>query len=89
MKWRCWSLPLFEAPAGLAGYPRVRGVDTVVLAGLATDYCVDFSALDARKLGFRTAVVHRCQPGQRSGGFLSDMERRVMAVGAKAAEAAG
>ncbi|MBR0751346.1 bifunctional nicotinamidase/pyrazinamidase [Bradyrhizobium jicamae] len=44
-------------PTGLAGYLRERGLKRVVMAGLATDYCVNYSALDARRLGFETAVV--------------------------------
>ena len=43
-------------PTGLEGYLRTRGVTTVVLVGLATDFCVGFSALDARRLGFETEV---------------------------------
>ncbi|WP_026352952.1 bifunctional nicotinamidase/pyrazinamidase [Solimonas variicoloris] len=42
---------------GLAGYLRERGVDTVYLAGLALDFCVAWSALDARAAGFTTAVI--------------------------------
>ncbi|MEM9343212.1 MAG: bifunctional nicotinamidase/pyrazinamidase [Pseudomonadota bacterium] len=44
-------------PTGLEGYLRTRGVDTVVLVGLATDFCVNYSAVDAAKLGFRTRVI--------------------------------
>lgn len=44
-------------PTGLQGYLRTRGVDTVTLVGLATDYCVNFSAVDAAKLGFKVRVV--------------------------------
>ncbi|VIO70710.1 Nicotinamidase [Bradyrhizobium ivorense] len=44
-------------PTGLAGYLRERGLKRVVMAGLATDYCVQYSALDARRLGFETTVV--------------------------------
>ena len=42
---------------GLRDYLEKRGVDEVWVAGLATDYCVLYSALDARQLGFRTYVV--------------------------------
>jgi nicotinamidase/pyrazinamidase len=42
---------------GLAEFLRDHGVGKVYLAGLATDYCVKFSALDAVGLGFSTAVV--------------------------------
>lgn len=42
---------------GLAGYLRERGIDAVTLAGLATDFCVRFSAVDAAKLGFRVRLI--------------------------------
>jgi nicotinamidase/pyrazinamidase len=41
---------------GLHGYLRSRGVEAITLVGLATDYCVAYSALDARKLGFDVTV---------------------------------
>ncbi|MCY4229326.1 MAG: bifunctional nicotinamidase/pyrazinamidase [Alphaproteobacteria bacterium] len=44
-------------PTGLAGYLRERGVEQVVLTGLATDFCVGFSALDALAAGFSTVVL--------------------------------
>jgi nicotinamidase/pyrazinamidase len=44
-------------PTGLAGYLRDRGFSQVFLAGLATDFCVSYSALDAKKLGFETFVI--------------------------------
>lgn len=40
-------------PTGLEDFLRMRGVEEVWLAGLATDYCVKFTALDARAAGFR------------------------------------
>ncbi|MDK3025065.1 bifunctional nicotinamidase/pyrazinamidase [Cupriavidus taiwanensis] len=42
---------------GLAGYLREHGVKRVFCAGLATDYCVAWSALDARAAGFDAAVI--------------------------------
>jgi nicotinamidase/pyrazinamidase len=42
---------------GLDGYLRARGIDTVYLAGLATDFCVAWTAIDARRLGFSVCVV--------------------------------
>jgi nicotinamidase/pyrazinamidase len=42
---------------GLADYLRAKGVDEVYIAGLATDYCVRYTALDAVQLGFRVHVV--------------------------------
>jgi nicotinamidase/pyrazinamidase len=45
-----------QTPTGLAGYLRERGVERLVMVGLATDYCVAYSALDARKLGFAVRI---------------------------------
>ena len=44
-------------PTGLAGYLRERGIDTVYLAGLALDFCVSWSAVDAARHGFTTYVI--------------------------------
>jgi len=43
-------------PTGLEGYLRTRGIDQLTLVGLATDFCVNFSAVDAARLGFDTRV---------------------------------
>ena len=42
---------------GLDGYLKARGITRVVLCGLALDYCVAWSAIDARQAGFDVAVV--------------------------------
>ncbi|MEZ4776041.1 MAG: bifunctional nicotinamidase/pyrazinamidase [Bacteroidia bacterium] len=42
---------------GLGQYLQDKGVDTVYVVGLATDYCVKYTALDARSLGFETVLV--------------------------------
>jgi nicotinamidase/pyrazinamidase len=42
---------------GMGAWLQARGVTKVSLCGLATDYCVKFTALDARKLGFETEVI--------------------------------
>ncbi|WP_250492405.1 bifunctional nicotinamidase/pyrazinamidase [Caballeronia sp. GAWG1-1] len=44
-------------PTGLAGYLRDVGAKRVWVAGLATDYCVAWSALDARRAGFEVSVI--------------------------------
>ncbi|SEA78753.1 bifunctional nicotinamidase/pyrazinamidase [Paraburkholderia sartisoli] len=44
-------------PTGLAGYLRDTGVKRIYCCGLATDYCVAWSALDARAAGFDVAVI--------------------------------
>ncbi|AHM03652.1 Nicotinamidase [Roseibacterium elongatum DSM 19469] len=43
-------------PTGLEGYLRTRGIDHLTMVGLATDFCVNFSAVDAAKLGFAVEV---------------------------------
>jgi nicotinamidase/pyrazinamidase len=67
-------------PTGLAGYLRERGFARVFCAGLATDFCVRFSAEDARRLGFDTTVI---ESGCRAIDFGSSLDaaRRAM-VGA-------
>ncbi len=46
-----------KTPTGLTGYLRERGLERVTLCGLATDFCVYFSAIDAREAGFEAGVV--------------------------------
>ena len=46
-----------ETPTGLEGYLRTRGIDALDMVGLATDFCVQYSALDAARLGFRVRVL--------------------------------
>ena len=46
-----------RTPTGLSGYLKERGIDTVYLVGLALDYCVAWSALDARTAGFNTVLI--------------------------------
>lgn len=45
-----------QTATGLEGYLRTRGVHSITLVGLATDYCVAYSALDAARLGFGVTV---------------------------------
>jgi nicotinamidase/pyrazinamidase len=44
-------------PTGLDGFLKGLGITAVFLGGLATDYCVRYTALDAARLGYRTAVL--------------------------------
>ena len=46
-----------RTPTGLAGYLRERGLKRVFLVGLATDYCVYYSAVDARREGLDAIVI--------------------------------
>ncbi|WP_424972055.1 bifunctional nicotinamidase/pyrazinamidase [Dinoroseobacter sp. S76] len=45
-----------KTPTGLEGYLRSREITELTMVGLATDFCVQYSALDAARLGFATAV---------------------------------
>ena len=45
-----------KTPTGLEGYLRTRGLTDLTMVGLATDFCVNFSAVDAAKLGFKVTV---------------------------------
>jgi len=55
-------------PTGLGGYLRERGLVRIFLAGLAYDYCVGFSALDARRLGLEAVVIRdACRAIDRDG----------------------
>lgn len=45
-----------KTPTGLDGYLRSRGITRLTLVGLATDFCVQYSALDAARLGFAVEV---------------------------------
>jgi nicotinamidase/pyrazinamidase len=61
-----------RTPTGLAGYLRDRGLRRVFLAGLATDYCVHYSAVDARRLGFDTVLVEAgCRAIDLSGSLAA------------------
>lgn len=62
-------------PTGLAGYCRERGLARVFLAGLAYDFCVGFSALDARKAGFEAVVIRDACRGIDVAGSVAEMER--------------
>lgn len=45
-----------STPTGLEGYLRTRGIERLTMVGLALDFCVNFSAVDAAKLGFKVDV---------------------------------
>lgn len=70
-------------PTGLAGYLRERGVERVVLTGLATDFCVGFSALDALASGFETVVLEDLCRGIDMEGSLSRMLDDIRAAGGR------
>jgi nicotinamidase/pyrazinamidase len=61
-------------PTGLAGYLRERGLTRVFLAGLAYDYCVGYSALDARRTGFEAIIVKDACRAIDLGGSVAKIE---------------
>src|SRR6185312_14213371 len=70
-----------ETPTGLAGYLRERGISDVTFAGLATDFCVAYSALDAARSGFNVTVAMDACRAIDLGGSLAAMIARMKAAG--------
>ena len=70
-----------ETPTGLSGYLRERGIEDLTLVGLATDFCVAFSALDARKQGFSARVVLDGGRGIDMDGSVATMIARMRDAG--------
>ncbi|SDA49120.1 bifunctional nicotinamidase/pyrazinamidase [Mesorhizobium qingshengii] len=68
-------------PTGLAGYLRERGIDRLTLVGLATDFCVGFSALDAAKQGFKITVRLDACRGIDLNGSVGAMLQRMRDAG--------
>lgn len=66
---------------GLAGYLRERGLDRVFCVGLAFDFCVGFSALDARSSGFEAVVIQDACRAIDLNGSAAAMERALAAAG--------
>jgi nicotinamidase/pyrazinamidase len=66
---------------GLAGYLRERGFTRVFLTGLATDFCVAYSAVDAREAGFEAFVVEDACRAIDTGGSLAAAWTRMQAHG--------
>ncbi len=73
---------------GLAGYLRERGLARIVLAGLATDFCVAYSALDARRLGLTVTVVADASRGIDLKGSLAAAETEMRDAGVELTEMA-
>ncbi|MBL6615467.1 MAG: bifunctional nicotinamidase/pyrazinamidase [Reyranella sp.] len=68
---------------GLAGYLKERGIDTVFVTGLATDFCVAWTALDARKLGFTTYVIEDATRAIDLNGSLANAWKQMTDAGVK------
>jgi len=70
-----------RTPTGLAGYLKERGIEAVTLAGLATDFCVAYSALDAARCGFKATVAMNACRAIDLDGSLAAMTQRMKAAG--------
>jgi nicotinamidase/pyrazinamidase len=67
---------------GLGEHLRAQGVTDLYLVGIATDYCVKYTALDARQLGFRTVVVEDgCRGVEREPGDVDRALAEMRAAG--------
>jgi len=70
-------------PTGLEGYLRARGVRDLVLVGLATDFCVAWSALDAARLGFSVTVLEAACRAIDLNGSLAAARDQMVAAGVR------
>ena len=70
-----------NTPTGLDGYLRSRGVTRLTLVGLATDYCVAYSALDAVRQGFSTTVLEGACRAIDLDGSLAGARDKMRAAG--------
>ena len=70
-----------KTPTGLAGYLRERGIGEITLCGLATDFCVAYSALDAAEQGFSVTVRLDACWGIDLDGSVEAMLKRMRAAG--------
>ncbi|EEW27028.1 bifunctional nicotinamidase/pyrazinamidase [Rhodobacter ferrooxidans] len=70
-----------ETPTGLEGYLRSRGVSDLTLVGLATDFCVAYSALDAARLGFGVTLLEGACRAIDLDGSLEEAREAMIAAG--------
>ncbi|MGI9025554.1 MAG: bifunctional nicotinamidase/pyrazinamidase [Burkholderiaceae bacterium] len=72
-----------KTTTGLAAYLKARGIKTVYVVGLATDFCVAWTAIDARKAGFTTYVIEDATRAIDLGGSLAAAWKTMAARGVK------
>lgn len=78
-----------QTPTGLAGYLRERGLRRIFLAGLATDFCVYYSAADARRLGVDAVLIEAGCRAIDLGGSLDAAWTAMAACGVQRVENLG
>lgn len=70
-----------QTPTGLTGYLQTRGITAITLVGLATDFCVKYSALDAAQLGLNVTVRLDLCRGIDLDGSLASAQAAMQAAG--------
>ena len=77
-----------RSKTGLDGYLRGRGIRSVYVVGLATDFCVGWTAMDARRLGFSASVVEDACRGIDTNGSLAKAWTAMSKAGVKKIQSA-
>jgi nicotinamidase/pyrazinamidase len=77
-----------KTATGLAGYLKARGIKTLYVTGLATDFCVAWTAMDARKAGFDVYVVEDATRAIDLNGSLAAAWKQMTAKGVKRIQSA-
>lgn len=75
-----------STPTGLAGYLKERGLHRVFFAGLAYDYCVGYSALDARRIGLPAVILRDACRAIDLGGSVAKIEIEFVRAGVEVIE---
>lgn len=70
-----------KTTTGLAGYLRECGIETVYVVGIATDFCVAWTAMDAVKLGFKTYVIEDATAAIDLNGSLQQAWKVIQDLG--------
>ena len=70
-----------KTSTGLAGYLKQRGIETLYVTGLATDFCVAWTAMDARKAGFAVWVIEDATRAIDLNGSLAQAWEQMSAKG--------
>jgi len=78
-----------KTPTGLEGYLEERGIKRVFVCGLATDFCVAWTALDAAKLGFDAAVIEDACRAIDTQGSLESAWKQMDKAGVKRVQSSG
>lgn len=72
-----------KTPTGLGGYLKQRGIRSVFITGLATDFCVAWTAMDARKAGLETYVIEDATRAIDLDGSLAKAWKDMAAKGVR------